>query len=90
MAATCLVAAAVCSFVSAAQSYVLTDCEPYVDDIKSAMLDAVEASRIAWLSIDPAFGARVTVADWFGLMNPMFHGIMDDEGRPWNDSLIGQ
>lgn len=91
MALTCLAVAAVCFFFSAAQSYVLdTDCEPYRDDIASAMSDAVSASEVARASIDPAFGARVTVADWFGLMNPIFHGIMDEEGGIWNESLIGQ
>ena len=91
MASTCLAVAAICSFFSAAQSYVLsTDCEPYREDIASAMSDVVSAAEVARSSLDPAFGARVTVADWFGLMNPVFHGIMDEEEGVWNESLIGQ
>ena len=74
------VMAVVSILLTGGQSYVLSaDCDPFADDIVEAMSDAIQSAGTAQYSLNPALGGRVTVADWFGLMNSMFPGVMDGE-----------
>lgn len=63
MASAYSVVAATASIFSAARSYGLsTDYEPHRNDFASATPDAMSAAELASVSIDPACGARATVA----------------------------
>lgn len=55
--------------------YVLsTSCDPYADDISTALQDAVKSHTIAYYSLVQPHAQR---ADWFGLINSVFPGVMD-------------
>lgn len=55
--------------------YVLSQsCNPYSDDIATALQDAITSHEIAYYSL---VNQGVRRADWFGLINSMFPGVMD-------------
>lgn len=55
--------------------YVLShSCTPYSDDIRTALEDAVLSHEIAYYSLVSPEARR---ADWFGLINSVFPGVMD-------------
>lgn len=65
----------VLTYLDFVHGYVLNpSCDPYSDDILTALKDGVISHQIAYYSLATPGAQR---ADWFGLINSVFPGVMD-------------